>query len=137
MPMGVTFLCPHKKVTKESGTGEALRSALPRGHTPSPVYPTRGAPGLDTARFRSSFCRLPNIFPAMRRGVYRGAHLHVAPPISASFGTFTTRQEPPSGRLLACIAPAGAYLAETRKERYSSSEIINPRQGNLPGMMLM
>ena len=34
----------------------------------------------------------------MRRGVYRGAHLHVAPPISASFGTF---------------------LAETRKVRIS------------------
>ena len=42
---GVTFLCPLGKVTKESGIGEALGRVLPHGHTPSPMYPSRGALG--------------------------------------------------------------------------------------------
>ena len=48
----VTFLCPHKKVTKESGTGEALTNEAYRNmffspsfylgfEPPSPVYPFR------------------------------------------------------------------------------------------------
>ena len=37
---GVTFLCPHKKVTKESGIGEALRA-----NAPSPMYPSRRTAG--------------------------------------------------------------------------------------------
>ena len=36
----VTFLCPHKKVTKESGIGEALRT-----NAPSPMYPSRRTAG--------------------------------------------------------------------------------------------
>ena len=56
--MGVTFLCPHKKVTKESGIGEALGRVLPHGHTPSPMYPSRGALGKifeDSTLYLSDF----------------------------------------------------------------------------------
>ena len=55
---GVTFLCPHKKVTKESGIGEALGRVLPHGHTPSPMYPSRGALGKifeDSTLYLSDF----------------------------------------------------------------------------------
>ena len=62
LTISVTFLWPHKKVTKEGGTGEALKVALPRApygflwsdchrqsidsircatHRPSPMNPTR------------------------------------------------------------------------------------------------
>jgi len=36
LTVGVTFLCPNKKVTKEIGIGEALRA-----NASSPMYPTR------------------------------------------------------------------------------------------------
>ena len=35
--------CPAKKVTKESGIGEALRLVAPAPEPPSPMYPTRRA----------------------------------------------------------------------------------------------
>ena len=58
LAIDVTFLCPHKKVTKESGIGEALRHVLPHGHTPSPMYPSRGALGKifkDSTLYLSDF----------------------------------------------------------------------------------
>ncbi len=39
---GVTFLCGHKNVTKESGIGEAL---IDSQNAPSPMYPSRGEDG--------------------------------------------------------------------------------------------
>ena len=39
----VLLSCPAKKVTKESGIGEALRLVAPAPEPPSPMYPTRRA----------------------------------------------------------------------------------------------
>ena len=39
--IGVTFLSPNKKVTKEVGIGEALMPRSRATSAPSPVYPSR------------------------------------------------------------------------------------------------
>ena len=46
LTISVTFLWPHKKVTKEGGTGEALKVALPRAPYALPYEPHPSALGL-------------------------------------------------------------------------------------------
>ena len=95
--IGVTFLCPLGKVTKESGIGEAFEARAPAPAYTLPYVPLPWRTWEDFQGFHIVFSRFPYVFPAMRRGIHKGAHLPVAPLMSASFGTF---------------------LAETRKVRY-------------------
>ena len=83
----VTFLCPHKKVTKEGGIGEALCSALPRTETPSPMYPTRGALGIcGTFRRRDGDRAATGRWRRLRSR--RPAEFQKQKPCTAKIGTF-------------------------------------------------